>query len=65
MQAERLMQLRVTVANITPKGSRVQQLMHEGLAFNEAFAIADREYISDGLSLTQVGEAAAQMEVHA
>lgn len=51
--------------SITPKGYRVGELRRNGLEFNEALAIADREYSADGEHLTPIGEAAAQMEVHA
>lgn len=51
--------------SFTPKGVRMLQLQAEGMSFDEAFAIADREFTSDGLALSQMGEAAAQMEVHA
>jgi hypothetical protein len=38
-------------ASLTPKALRVQQLRGQGKSFDEAFAIADREYTSDGLTL--------------
>jgi hypothetical protein len=37
--------------SLTPKAMRVQKLITEGKSFDEAFAIADREYTSDGMSL--------------
>jgi hypothetical protein len=36
---------------LTPKTARVEQLRAAGKSFDEAFAIADREYTSDGMSL--------------
>jgi hypothetical protein len=36
---------------LTPKAVRLERLMAEGKSFDEAFAIADREYTSDGMSL--------------
>ena len=38
-------------AMLTAKAVRLEWLMAEGKSFNEAFAIADREYTSDGMSL--------------
>jgi hypothetical protein len=35
----------------TPKAERLNALRAEGKSFDEAFAIADREYTSDGMSL--------------
>jgi hypothetical protein len=34
---------------LTPKAARLEQLRAEGKSFNEAFAIADREFTADGL----------------
>jgi hypothetical protein len=36
-------------AGFTPKGERVNELRAEGKSFDEAFAIADREFTVDGL----------------
>jgi hypothetical protein len=33
----------------TPKAIRMEQLRSQGKSFDEAFAIADREFTSDGL----------------
>ena len=38
-------------AMLTPKAVRLERLMAEGKSFNKAFAIADREFTSDGMSL--------------
>jgi hypothetical protein len=35
----------------TPKAMRVKELCGQGMSFDEAFAIADREYTSDGMAL--------------
>jgi hypothetical protein len=35
----------------TPKGHRFYELCRQGKSLEEAFAIADREYTSDGLTL--------------
>jgi hypothetical protein len=36
-------------AMLTPKAVRLERLMAEGKSFDEAFAIADREFTVDGL----------------
>lgn len=33
----------------TPKALRLQELVGDGMSFDEAFAIADREFTADGL----------------
>lgn len=38
-------------AMLTPKAIRLEWLMAKGKSFNKAFAISDREYTSDGMSL--------------
>lgn len=44
------MQAKTTVSP-TPKAMRVQELRGQGMSFDEAFAIADREYTSNGMAL--------------
>jgi hypothetical protein len=38
---------------LTPKAHRLYELCAQGKSFDEAFAIADREYTSDGLELVE------------
>lgn len=59
------MDVRPEFANFTPKGVRVLWLIAEGMGFDEALAIADSEYTSDGLSLRPGAVAPARAEVHA
>jgi hypothetical protein len=49
----------------TPKALRIEELRHQGMCFDDAFAIADAEYTSDGLSLKPGAQAPAATEVHA
>lgn len=37
--------------SLTPKAMRVQELRGQGMSFDEAFAIADSEYSSNGMAL--------------
>lgn len=47
------MRMRITdptrLFSLTPKANRVEQLRAQGMSFDEAFAIADREFTNDGL----------------
>jgi len=36
---------------LTPKAKRVQQLRGQGMSLKQAFAVADREFTRDGMSL--------------
>lgn len=51
--------------HLTAKALRVDELLRDGLKFNEAFAIADREYTEDGEQLTPVGETLGKFRVQA
>jgi hypothetical protein len=46
LEAQRAAQMKT----FTPKAMRVEELRAAGKGFDEAFAIADREYTSDGLT---------------
>jgi hypothetical protein len=48
-------------ATFTPKASRIQRLRAEGKSFNDAFAVADREYTSDGMSLKPMSHDVANL----
>jgi hypothetical protein len=41
--------------SFTDKALRIQDLRSGGMSFDEALAIADSEYTSDGMSLKNVG----------
>jgi hypothetical protein len=43
--------IKAILETFTPKASRLQELRAKGKSFDEAFAIADREFTSDGMSL--------------
>jgi hypothetical protein len=51
--------------SLTPKAKRIDELRAQGMSFDEAFAIADSEYTSDGLSLKPGAHAPAMPEVRA
>lgn len=45
------MRVQIDFLLLTPKAKRVNELSAQGKSFDEAFAIADSEYTSDGMSL--------------
>lgn len=51
--------------SLTRKAVRMEHLMAAGKSFDEAFAIADREYTSDGLSLKPGAVCPAPQEARA
>jgi len=54
--------MRAKMAIFTPKAFRVQQLRGQGKSFDEALALADREYTSDGISLKPEATIASEMK---
>jgi hypothetical protein len=39
--------------SLTPKALRVEELRAQGMNFNDALNVADREYTSDGMTSTE------------
>jgi hypothetical protein len=46
---------------LTPKAKRVQKLRGQGMSFQQAFAVADREFTSDGLTLKPISSDVAAL----
>lgn len=43
--------MRIQFVSLTPKALRLDELLAQGMSFDEALTIADSEYSSDGVTL--------------